>query len=66
MWLKYGLFLFLADKYCNLVEKEGGLELLKQIISHPDPPPAIKALANEVIENCKKYKNHDWPQELDG
>ncbi|KAL1501347.1 hypothetical protein ABEB36_006682 [Hypothenemus hampei] len=66
VWALANLTKVYPDKYCHLVEKESGLELLKELISHPDPPIAIKKLAAIVIENCVKYKNHEWQQELDG
>lgn len=50
------LFIFLAGKYCELLEKEGGLELLKEIINHPAPPRSVKELAEIAINNCRQYK----------
>jgi len=58
--------LIVAEKYCHLVEKEGGLELLKELTLHPDPPVEVKKLAAIVLDNSYKYKHHDWQQELDG
>ncbi|XP_066149153.1 protein zer-1 homolog [Euwallacea fornicatus] len=66
VWALANLTKVYPEKYCHLVEKEGGLELLKEISQHLDPPAAIKDLAAIVIEHCVKYKNHDWQQELDG
>lgn len=47
---------FTADKYCGLVEAEGGLALLKDLLTHPAPYEMIKDLACIVIGNCAKYK----------
>lgn len=58
--------LIVAEKYCHLVEKEGGLELLKELTLHADPPLEVKKLAAIVLDNSYKYKHHDWQQELDG
>lgn len=49
-----------AEKYCTLVEKEGGLQLLEDLIHHLSPPLAVKHLAAIVIENCKKFQEHGW------
>ncbi|XP_050315743.1 protein zer-1 homolog isoform X2 [Anthonomus grandis grandis] len=66
VWAVANLTRVYPDKYCNLLEREGGLELLQEVLNHPDPPADIKQLAALVIENCWKYKNHEWRQELDG
>ncbi|CAG9767948.1 unnamed protein product [Ceutorhynchus assimilis] len=67
VWALANLTKVYPEKYCHLVEKEGGLDLLKELIAHKDPPLANKQLAEIVIDNCKKFENHDWPQhELDG
>lgn len=57
---------FAADKYCHLVEKEGGLVLLSDVFHHPEAANEIKQLAMMVVDNCWKFKTHDWQQELDG
>lgn len=44
-----------ADKYCTLVEAEGGLRLLHDLMVHPNPYERIKKLANIVIVNCARY-----------
>ncbi|KAJ8927908.1 hypothetical protein NQ314_019538 [Rhamnusium bicolor] len=50
----------LTEKYCALVEKEGGLHLLEDLIHHPSPPVAVKRLAAIVIENCRKFQENGW------
>lgn len=62
-------FFVLADKYCVLIEKEGGLDLLQEVIQHPAVPLKVRELANVVVENYKKFKQSSWPNEdflLDG
>ncbi|KAF7269706.1 hypothetical protein GWI33_017227 [Rhynchophorus ferrugineus] len=66
VWALANLTKVYPEKYCHLVEKEGGLVLLQELMEHPDPPVAIKKYADRVIENCWKFKNYDWQQELDG
>lgn len=58
VWALANLTSVYPEKYCHLVEQEGGLDLLRELIAHPDPPVAIKDLAAIVIENCSKCKNH--------
>lgn len=45
-----------AEKYCSLVEEEGGLELLKALLASPVPYQRIKALARVVITQCEHFK----------
>lgn len=45
-----------AEKYCSLVEEEGGLELLKALLASPIPYQRIKALARVVITQCEHFK----------
>jgi Zyg-11 family protein len=61
--------IFTAEKYCSLIEKEGGLVLLQELIEHPLPPLPVKNLAAMVIDNCKRYKEQEWTNveaQLDG
>lgn len=48
-----------ADKYCSLVEAEGGLKLLNELLLHPAPYKLIKDLARTVITNCARYATLD-------
>lgn len=60
---------FLASKYCSLVEKEGGLVLLQELIEHHLPPYCVKQLASMVIENCRQFREKgyiDTDSQLDG
>lgn len=64
MWL----IPFTASKYCSLVEAEGGLVILRDILSEDSPIETTKTLARTVFDNCDKFKSS--PQaaflELDG
>ncbi|KAL3284468.1 hypothetical protein HHI36_018629 [Cryptolaemus montrouzieri] len=55
-WALANLTQVYPEKYCGLVEKEGGLELLQEVISNPAPPRAVKVLAEVVLKNCQNYK----------
>lgn len=50
---------FSADKYCSLVESEGGLILLQELIDHPSPPFRVKELAAIVIDNCRRFREQE-------
>ncbi|KAM3968599.1 protein zer-1 homolog [Aphomia sociella] len=55
VWALANLTTVYPEKYCNLVEAEGGLKLLKELLSHPAPYKLIKDLAHVVIDNCVQY-----------
>ncbi|MCP6646470.1 hypothetical protein NL493_30435, partial [Klebsiella pneumoniae] len=60
---------FLAAKYCSLVESEGGLTLLSELLHHEAPPSHVKQLASIVINNCRQYNENDYLEtdaQLDG
>ena len=50
-------------KYCTLIDKEGGLQLLEELINgnvRPAPYPEILKLASVVRQNVAKWrKSHD-------
>lgn len=50
-------------KYCTLIDKEGGLQLLEELINgnvRPAPYPEILKLASVVRQNVAKWrKNHE-------
>lgn len=52
---------FLAAKYCNLVEEEGGLTLLEELLnqnSENQPPvSSVMGLAQVVLRNVKAWKD---------
>lgn len=54
------VFFSLAEKYCSLVESEGGLVLLQELIDHHSHPLLrVKELAAIVIENCRRYREQE-------
>lgn len=55
----FNFFSFLAEKYCSLVESEGGLVLLQELVDHPSPPFRVKDLAAIVIDNCRRYREQE-------
>ena len=49
----------IAEKYCSLIEEEGGLALLENLINSNSPPFSnyrIMELANIVRENVTNWK----------
>ncbi|KAJ8737239.1 hypothetical protein PYW07_000510 [Mythimna separata] len=59
VWALANLTTVYPDKYCTLVEAEGGLTLLNELLAHPRPYEHIKTLANVVITNCFHWANRD-------
>lgn len=59
VWALANLTTVYPEKYCNLVEAEGGLRLLNILLNHPAPYDQIKNLACIVINNCTKYAVRD-------
>lgn len=49
-----------AAKYCSLVESEGGITLLEELLQHDYPPIRVKQLAAIVIENCRQFREQDY------
>lgn len=56
-WALANLTRVYPDKYCTLVEEEGGLVLLEAILESPLPYARIKTLARIVIRQCQHYKD---------
>ncbi|XP_026731046.1 protein zer-1 homolog [Trichoplusia ni] len=54
-WALANLTTVYPDKYCNLVESEGGVRLLNTLLTDPRAYQKIKHLAQIVIQNCAKY-----------
>ncbi|XP_048488430.1 protein zer-1 homolog [Plutella xylostella] len=55
VWALANLTTVYPDKYCSLVEAEGGIRLLNELLLHDAPYPCIKALARRVISNCERH-----------
>lgn len=69
VWALANLTKVYSGKYCQLVENEGGLTLLQELIEHPSPPYSVKQLASIVIENCRQFREQesiDSDIQLDG
>ncbi|XP_028172761.1 protein zer-1 homolog isoform X1 [Ostrinia furnacalis] len=55
VWALANLTTVYPDKYCSLMESEGGLKLLSDLLVHPSPYKLIKDLARTVIANCAHF-----------
>ncbi|XP_069106864.1 protein zer-1 homolog [Argopecten irradians] len=49
VWALANLTLVYPGKYCSLLKKEGGVDLLEQVIQDPRPTNAVRALAKQVL-----------------
>lgn len=52
VWALANLTTVYPEKYCSLLDDEGGLTLIRTIISAEGPYPRIKELAQMVLDNC--------------
>ncbi|KAJ2954305.1 hypothetical protein O0L34_g2557 [Tuta absoluta] len=59
VWALANLTTVYPDKYCGLVEAEGGLALLNELLMHPSPYGLIKTLSCIVIDNCQRWAVRD-------
>ncbi|CAG9781973.1 unnamed protein product [Diatraea saccharalis] len=59
VWALANLTTVYPEKYCSLVEAEGGLLLLNDLLFHPAPYKMIKDLAGTVIANCVRFLMHN-------
>jgi len=70
VWALANLTKVYPDKYCTLVEAEGGIEILTELIADDSPYEKTKFLALQVLEHCRKYKEDGHVEmetpELDG
>ena len=41
--------MFTAEKYCDLLEEEGGIELLEEVYKDPRPIEEVKLLASQIL-----------------
>ncbi|XP_026329372.1 protein zer-1 homolog [Hyposmocoma kahamanoa] len=56
VWALANLTTVYPEKYCGLLDAEGGLVQLKDLLTHPAPYEMIKDLACIVIGNYAKFK----------
>lgn len=57
VWALANLTKVYPTKYCLLVEKERGIELLQELIEHPQPYSRLKDLANMVLTHCRNFND---------
>lgn len=57
VWALANLTKVYPTKYCLLVEKERGIELLQELIDHPQPYSRLKDLANMVLMHCRNFND---------
>lgn len=57
VWALANLTKVYPTKYCLLVEKERGIELLQELIEHPQPQSRLKDLANMVLTHCRNFND---------
>uniref|UniRef100_A0A182NIL8 Protein zer-1 homolog n=1 Tax=Anopheles dirus TaxID=7168 RepID=A0A182NIL8_9DIPT len=53
VWALANLTKVYPTKYCRVVEQERGIELLQELIDHPQPYPRLKELAQIVLTHCR-------------
>lgn len=46
-----------AEKYCQLLKDEGGIDLLERVMRDPRPIDAIKQLAEQVVTFINNQQN---------
>lgn len=56
IWALYNLVSVYPNKYCPLLEKEGGIALLKIVLELESSHQDTKAMARKVIEQCENFK----------
>ncbi|XP_063235168.1 protein zer-1 homolog isoform X2 [Bacillus rossius redtenbacheri] len=69
VWALANLTEVYPAKYCYLVEAEGGLALLSEIVQNEQPYARIKELALLVIRHCREFKERGYVSgdaQLDG
>lgn len=54
----------LAVKYCSLVQQEGGISLLRELLNHEEPPERVKSLASIVIRNCTQFNKNGYVESV--
>ncbi|XP_014244618.1 protein zer-1 homolog [Cimex lectularius] len=57
VWALANLTMVYPDKYCSLVEAEGGIAILTDIINDTRPYKRIRDLAEKVITVCELHRN---------
>ncbi|XP_074038532.1 protein zer-1 homolog isoform X2 [Leptinotarsa decemlineata] len=60
VWALANLTRVYPEKYCTLVEKEGGLRLLQELLLQRAPSFRLRELAAIVLQNCRTYQQDNW------
>lgn len=55
VWALANLTQVYPDKYCPLVQEEGGLVLLQELLDSDTPYERIKDLARIIVDQCARY-----------
>ncbi|KAL1117159.1 hypothetical protein AAG570_004486 [Ranatra chinensis] len=71
IWALANLTTVYPEKYCSLVESEGGLTILQSVLEDMRPYARIKELASLVLLRCRQYREGgqieiEPPLQLDG
>ncbi|KAK7074095.1 Protein zer-1 [Halocaridina rubra] len=65
-WALANLTRVYPEKYCSLVEEEGGILLLESLLKSPTPPyMRIQVLAKIVTTQCQHYKEYGSLEHMD-
>jgi len=56
VWALCNLTKMYKSKYCPLLEREGGIELLSAVVNDPRPYTEIKSLVVQILHRCNCYK----------
>lgn len=64
-WALANLTRVYPDKYCSLVEEEGGIQLLEVLLKSSIPYMRIQNLAKIVITQCQHYKDFGSLERMD-
>ncbi|XP_066928047.1 protein zer-1 homolog [Clytia hemisphaerica] len=59
VWALANLTKVYPHKYCKLIEQEGGLELINQILQNGDVYVRTRWLGQSVLENCANASKYD-------
>ncbi|XP_013921455.1 PREDICTED: protein zer-1 homolog [Thamnophis sirtalis] len=58
-WALYNLVSVYPDKYCPLLIKEGGLQLLQDMVQMASARPETQEMGRKVIEHCDQFTDEN-------
>ncbi|XP_044731573.1 protein zer-1 homolog [Chrysoperla carnea] len=64
VWALANLTTVYPVKYCSLVQQEGGISLLRELLNHEEPPERVKSLASIVIRNCTQFNKNGYVESV--